>query len=452
MKTAKLLLACILFTLSAAAQEYNRYDLKHRRAYTPIVYSTSSHNVDSAYTSKHIILELFMQKQIAKIEAINDYHETHRYGYNQVEKPHIIFTSRSNRFSFALGGSLAFTSSYDFGGISNSIDFVPSTISVPNTYATKQKLTMSASTSSIYFKAIANTRNLGRVVIYMDTDFRGGSYESYQLRVKSAYISFLGLTVGRDATTFCDLSSSPTTIDFQGPNAYTFTYAALLRYERTFWEGRFKAGAALEMPNLNATYGNSDKFKPIPQRMPNIPIYLQFMWNEKRSSHVRASAIFRNLQAHNVSRDNTTSLLGWGVQLSGSIKCCDWAQFKFNGVYGEGITPYLQDLSGSGLDFIPKASNSEMLKTLPMYGAQASIQLNLTPRLSTTGGCSMVEINNNNSTVNPYKRGVYAFGNIFYKLTPRCNAAVEYLYGSRENMDNKIGYANRINLMLKCNF
>lgn len=453
MKKTKLLLVGLLFTLSATAQIHDTHDiynLKHIAVYTPIVYSTSSHDIDPEITSKHIILEIFAKKQSAKKEARIDYHETHRYGYGQREKPQFIFTSKENKFSFAIGGRISFISSYDFKGISNNTDFVPATISVPNTYATQQKLTMSGSTSAIYLKAIANTKTFGRVIMYMDTDFRGGAPESYQLRLKQAYISFLGITVGRDGTTFCDLSSSPSTIDFQGPNAYTFRYAALIRYERTFWENRLKAGVALEMPSVSATYG--DDFKSIPVRIPDVPIYLQYMWDETRSSHVRASAVFRTLQAHNSLRDNTTSLLGWGAQLSGSIKCCDWARFKFNAVYGEGISSYLQDLNGSELDFMPKASNPAVLKALPMYGAQASIQISITPRISATGGVSMVEVDNNSSTINPYKRGVYAFGNVFYKLTPRCNVAAEYLYGSRENSDTMIGYANRVNIMLGYNF
>ena len=41
---------------------------------------------------------------------------------------------------------------------------------------------------------------------------------------------------------------------------------------------------------------------------------------------------------YKVSKDATTSLFGWGVQLSGTIKCCDWFRLFMNGVYGEGIT------------------------------------------------------------------------------------------------------------------
>ena len=441
MKTINLLVICILFASVVTAQNHNKYDLSNRKTYKPTVYAAPSHSGDTTYMVDEV-----------KIKAIVDFHETHRYGYDQVEKPQFIFTGKDNFFSFAVGGTIKATASYDFGGISNAIDFIPSSISVPKNYGARQKLTMDGSTSTLYFKAIANTKALGRIVIYMDGDFRGGNPADYKPRLKTGYISFLGLTIGRDATTFCDLSSAPTTIDFAGPNAYTYTYATLIRYEHTFYKNHFRAGVALEMPNVSGTYGET--FKPISQRVPNIPLYLQYMWGKNRSSHVRASAIFRELYAGNSLSEKTVSLLGWGVQLSGNIECCKWMRVMFTGVYGQGITPYIQDIAGLGLDFIPDPLNHRRLETLPMFGVQGGAQFSITPRLQTTCGLSMVQVEKHNGSehTNPYKRGVYAFGNIFYKITPRCSVAGEYLYGSRENMDNVIGYANRINLMLQYNF
>ncbi len=436
-----ILLICTLFALRVTAQEEVKYDLSDEKAYVPSVYTIGSPGVDQ---SVHDV----------RRKARADYHETHRYGYDQVEKPQLIFTTGENLFSFAFGGALTLISNYNFDGISNSIDFIPSTISVPRSYDARQQITMDASTSILYVKAIANTKALGRVVIYLDGDFRGAEAKEYKPRLKTGYISFLGLTIGRDVTTFCDLSSAPTTIDFAGPNAYTFNYATLIRYEHTFDDKRFRVGAALEMPNLSASYGDGKNFKSIPQRIPNVPIYLQYMWKENRSSHLRASAIFRELYAHNSQKESTTSLLGWGVQLSGNLECTEWLRLMFNGVYGEGITPYIQDITGSGLDFMPNPSNPEVLQTVPMYGFQGGLQFSVSPRLQATTGASMVQVEEKNGYDKnyPYKRGVYAFGNIFYKLSARCTVAGEYLYGSRENMDHAKGHANRFNVMLKYSF
>ena len=55
-------------------------------------------------------------------------------------------------------------------------------------YASRQRLSMDASTSRIYLKGIANTRALGRVVVYVSTDFRGGAQGSYTPRLREAYV------------------------------------------------------------------------------------------------------------------------------------------------------------------------------------------------------------------------------------------------------------------------
>ena len=127
----------------------------------------------------------------------------------------------------------------------------------------------------------------------------------------------------------------------------------------------------------------------------------------------------------------------------------------FNGVYGKGITPYIQDLTGSGLDFTPNPMNFEQIQTMPMWGWQAAGQINIIPsKLFVSGGYSTVRVNmcNGYYATNEYKRGTYIFGNIFYNLTRNCILAAVYLLGSRRNMDDAHNTANRLNIMIQYNF
>ena len=192
--------------------------------------------------------------RLAADAAVVDYLETHRYGFQQVERPQFVFASKNNRFSLALGGSVSLRASYDFDGISDDVNFRPSAIPVPGNYDTRQQLRMDASASRLFVKAIANSRALGRVVIFADADFRGGAENSYTPRLRSAYVSLLGLTLGRDVTTFNDLRSAPEMIDLRGPNSNSFEkYATLARYEVTFARDRLTFGVAAEMPDVEAT-------------------------------------------------------------------------------------------------------------------------------------------------------------------------------------------------------
>ena len=253
-------------------------------------------------------------------------------------------------------------------------------------------------------------------------------------------------------TTFCDLEAAPATVDFQGPNAYNFNFATLVRYERSFAEGRLSFGVAAEMPVVSGTYGEG--FDAIPQRVPDIPFYVQYAWGGDRSSHIRASAVVRNMYLHDLTRKSDTSLTGWGVQFSGTIRCCDPLRLFMNGVYGKGITPYIQDLTGSGLDFTPCPRDETRIRTMPMWGWQAAAQIALTPRLFLSGGYSTVRVQRSHGfyAADEYKRGQYVFGNVFYTIAPRCKVAGEYLYGSRRDMAAGKGHANRVNVMLQYGF
>ena len=409
-------------------------------------------NPAAAFAASHSPATSGRHRTSEEEDARRDHAETHRRGFQQHDRPQFVFSSKENRFSFSLGGFVALRAAYDAGGIVENIDFVTYDIPVAGNYATRQKLTLDASTSRLFLKAIANTRAVGRVVIYLDGDFRGGAANSYTPRLRSAYVSLLGLTLGRDVTTFCDLEAAPATVDFQGPNAYNFNFATLVRYERSFAEGRLSFGVAAEMPVVSGTYGEG--FDAIPQRVPDIPFYVQYAWGSARSRHIRASAVVRNMYLHDLTRKSDTSLTGWGVQFSGTIRCCDPLRLFMNGVYGKGITPFIQDLTGSGLDFTPCPRDETRIRTMPMWGWQAAAQIALTPRLFLSGGYSTVRVQRSHGfyAADEYKRGQYVFGNVFYTIAPRCKVAGEYLYGSRRDMAAGKGHANRVNVMLQYGF
>ena len=449
-KTFQLLIATLLLATSATAQRY-RGNARSEK-YAPTVYLVSAREVDTVYECCGAAQRLAAMNQAAVDNAINDYMETHRTGFQQAEKPQFVFTTRNNRFSFSLGGSLALRGSYAFKGVVNNTDFVPYDIPVPGNYDTRQKISMDASTSRLFMKAIAHSGALGRVVIFIDADFRGGAPGSYTPRLRSAYVSALGFTLGRDVTTFCDLQAAPTTIDFQCPNAYNFDFATVLRYEVDFARNHMRFGLACELPRVSGTYNAI--FAPIPQRMPDFPFYLLYAWGPDRSSHIRATGIVRNLYLHNLRTGRNTSLPGWGAQLSGTIRMGRPLRLFFNGVYGRGITPYILDLIGSGLDFAPAPPNPDRMRTIPMWGGQAALQADLSKRLSVTGGYSTVRVEHENGPLpaDRYRQGQYIFCNIFCTLTPLCRVAAEYLHGTRRNMDGAAGAANRVSLQVQYNF
>ena len=396
---------------------------------------------------------LLQQRNADAKSAIADHRKATRSGFQSVSEPSVIFTTNNNRVSFAFGGFVAMRASYSFDNAVDNIDMVPYDVPIATSFASRQALGMDATTSRIYMRAIINPKHCNHpITIYFDTDFRGGEPGSYLPRLRSGYVSLAGLTFGRDVTSFCDLNAAPTTIDFQGPNAYNFNFSTVIRYELPFLDNHMKFGVAAELPSVSGTYGET--FMAVPQRVPDFPLYLQYMWGKDRQSHIRASAVLRNMYLYNDARQTNTDLFGWGVQFSGNIHVTKMLQFFMNGVYGEGITPYIQDLTGSGLDFTPNPLDATRIQTMPMWGFQAAAQVNILPNLFVSGGYSMVQIQHKNGyyAEDQYRRGQYAFGNVFYCFSNRFKVAAEYLWAYRKNMDSNSNHANRINILFKYSF
>lgn len=444
----------MVLVCSASAYANPRHITRHHTKGEPTVYIITVRETDTLWSNNPALAMQHpaAQRNAAVQGAITDHRLATRRGVQQVGEPGVIFANSKNTFSFAVGGYIALRASYGFNSTIDNIDVVPFDVPVPGNYATKQKIEMDATTSRIFMRGIANTRKLGKVVLYFDADFRGGSPGSYTPRIRSAYVSMFGLTVGRDVSTFCDLQAAPTTIDFQGPNAYNFNFSTMIRYEHSFLDKHLTIGAAAELPSVSGTYGTT--LAPIPQRVPDFPVYIQYAWGKHRQSHIRASAVFRDMYLHNLSRDTNTDLFGWGVQFSGHINFARMFHLFFNGVYGEGITPYIQDLTGNGLDFTPNPADNNRVQTMPMYGWQAAMQFDILPNLFVSGGYSAVTVCKHNGyyLAEQYKMGQYVFGNVFYCITPRFKIAAEYLWAARKNMNNADNSGNRINLMVRYDF
>ncbi len=429
-------LVALSMTLSAVGQTPH----EHKDKYSPSIYTSESRGDHKQHEHK------------AHKHAMRDYAETARIGNRELSNPQFIFTTPDNRFSLALGGVVTLRTSFDFGGAVDNIDFVPYDIPMSNSYSSKQRIMMDASTSRLYLKAIINTNTLGRIVVFTDMDFRGGQEFSYIPRLRSAYMQFKGFTIGRDITTFCDLNAAPMTVDFQGPNAYNFNFNEMIRYEYNTRSG-FSFGLSAEMPVVNASYGES--YSQIMQRVPDGIAYVQYKFGRKHISHLRVSGVIRDMYLHDNAIGKNTTRVGWGVQLSGHIAATGWVDIYMNGVYGQGITPYIQDLTGSPYDMMYNPNKPTQLRTPTMWGWQAAAQVNIMPgRFWVAAGYSEVGIDKGDWYLNDgqYKKGTYLFANAFCKPTPNLTFALEYLHGTRRNMSNDLHSANRLSIMAQYSF
>lgn len=387
------------------------------------------------------------QNEIIKMQAIEFFANTLRKTPQQVGMPKFMITDKSNKAVFTIGGFVNFRTAYDFDNVIGNIDFVTYNIPMSSTPSNAGRVLMDASTSRLYFKTLVRTANGNHIEAYVETDFRGSGNS---LRLREAYISYAGLTVGQTVTTFCDLAASPNTIDFEGPNGYTYGRNLMIQYKHN-WKSGWSAAIAAEYPVVSATVGSNAYI--IPQRVPDIPAYVQYAWN-KGQSHVRASGILRNMMYYDEVTSQTSDALGWGAQLSTAIQITPKLSATGQFLYGEGITPYIQDLAGNGLDLVANSHAAGGLITLPMSAWLVSAQYNVTPRIPITAGYSQVLVMNKDGYYKPsdYKLGQYVVVNAFYNLSQSLSFGIEYLYGTRTNQDGSFGKSNRIQVAAQFNF
>lgn len=367
-------------------------------------------------------------------------------GFQKSQPPRFVIMGKEHKFMLGIGGFVNFRMGYDFNQVVQNKDFVTYDIPITSTPATRQRFLMDASTSRLFVKLLTANSRMAGFEAYIEMDFRGGDNV---LRLREAYVSYKGLLLGQTATTFTDLKASPNTVDFEGPNSYTYGRNLMIQYSRQFKHISF--GIAAEYPELSATFGTESE--SIPQRVPDFPMYVQYQWG-KNNSHIRASGLLRDLTYYNKIISNNRDALGWGVQLSGNIFIGKKIQTYFQAVYGEGITPYIQDISGVGLDLIPNPNAPCSLQTLPMLGWFGGLSYNITKSISTSLTYSEVRIFEKNGSydANRYKKAQYIVANVFWNIIPSCQVGVEYLYGTRKNMDNKVGHANRVQASVQFNF
>ena len=100
MKTFRLLIVALLLAGTASAQRFERRAM--RGDYSPTVYLISVRETDTLYNyNPAAARQAAALNRMAMDNATQDYIDTHRPGFQQVEKPQFVFASKNNRFSFS---------------------------------------------------------------------------------------------------------------------------------------------------------------------------------------------------------------------------------------------------------------------------------------------------------------------------------------------------------------
>lgn len=383
--------------------------------------------------------------------------------YNNL--PRFSIVGKENKFYLGIGASIKGTASFDWGNpLGDPSLFIPSALT-PSVPGNGGKFQMTAKQSQIYFNAVALPGTENQIGVYIGLYFAGNNYS---VILNNAYLKYRGFTIGYKFTMYCDMAASPYTIDTEGANSSPSFRNTVLNYEHNFTP-KIKAGIGLELPMTSIT--NTDntiiqessiadiisKTNNVTQRIPDIPLYVQYKWKTNGNGHVRLTGVLRNMQYRNINQDKNQNSFGWGIKISGL------AEFGKITTYwmaqgGKGIASYLQDNTGMGLDMVPSIYSPGELQNTKSWGAYGGIQYNFSKKLFSSLVYSHVRnyMNEYNGGAilydNQYQWGQYILGNIIWNITPNVQTGIEYIYGRKMDMNQTQIHDNRLSAMMQVSF
>lgn len=379
------------------------------------------------------------------VENVAEMYSRANLAFEDPAAPRFLFLDKQGKVALGIGGYLKAVGMYDFDGAINNDEFLTNLIPVPNDPAQRQRFGATANRSTIFLKLVTSETPVGRIIVYMQTDF-GGDGGKYGMRLKQAYVSVGHVTLGKARSTFADGPAMAPTIDDQGPSGQVSAKQMLVQYISSPYGG-FRWAAAVELPS--ASYTEGPHTESISQRFPDIPVYVQYGWGS--NSHIRASAILRELSYRNLETSKNHFATGWGVQLSAVVDLTDALRFFGHYTYGKGIGNYINDLSGEGFDLVPDGLGK--LHAPAQTGWTAGLQYTFNSHFFASASYSRAQLYDcGDLGGDTYRYGQYVVANAFYNPWGDLRIGLEYLHGNRTNYDGDSGKANRLMAMLQYSF
>lgn len=361
--------------------------------------------------------------------------------------PRFALVGKDKQFYLGIGAQFLGEGVFDWGDRMPSITlFTPSSI-VAAGEGNRGRLGFGWQSSSVYLNFVAMPGTDNQVGLFFKGNFMGNnnSFNCYHF-----YAKYRGLTVGYTTGVFTDASAEPVTLDFEGPNGYPYSTLFNASWTQKFTDN-ISGAIGIDAPSASMTQGN--RTAAVSQRVPAIPLYLQYGW-DGGNSHVRLSGLVRPMQYRNLVKEKNTTDVGLGVQLSGVANVAGGLDVQFNAAYGSGIGSYLQDDSGLGLDAVGSDNPGE-LSLVRTMGLTAGLSYAISPKVSTN--LTYSHLTNwlaDEATVSgsQYRYGDYVAANVIYSVNRFLSVGVEYDYGQRKSFDGAALHTNRLQCQVAVTF
>lgn len=380
-------------------------------------------------------------------DVVEIFQDTQSPYHHDPRAPRFILVDQDGKWGLGIGGYLQTKIEYDFDKAVDNVDFLPSAIQRGGSPSSQYRMDMTNST--LFLKLVGTSRIIGDFEVFTSANWRGSGLG---LQLQNAYMSTKYLKIGYSVGSFMDLAAIPVTIDYGGPCGMTFYRATQVMFRYAFDFG-LSMGISLEAPDVRAT--ENESFTVGAQRVPNIPIFVQYNLFNNPLNHIRVGAIMRDISYTDKVTNSDNDKIGWGTQAS-MLATIGRVQLRGQFTIGEGIGSLINNISNVGVDVVPDPTSPGKAMMLRSETWYVGAQYNFSKRFfaSATFSQTVLHSRKGYADANPegYRKGQYLAANFFYNVTDNMQLGIEYLHGWRMDFNDKTYNANRINLSARYDF
>jgi hypothetical protein len=420
-------------------------------ASSPQAFAGSNTNQDGTIRSSEPITPAPPSKQVG--EATSTYTE---FGEDTTAAPRFdnvpldpkyqgFFRLPGTQTILKIGGYFKTDFMEDLKPAGNNDAFVPSSFPVPQISGVyNANVSIRPTRLSLDFRI--PTTQIGEVRFYVEGDLFGTNATTPRLR--HAYAQARNVLIGQTFSNFMDPDGFPDTLDFQGPNGMVnirnpqFRYGILLHPGTTLY-------VSIEKPSSDVTFAT-----PQFSAQPNAPspdgvIRIR---QEFERGHIQGSFIFRDIAAF-LPNGETGSVFGWGGNVSFGAKTFGRDNIILAAAAGHGISRYIQDTSGLGIDAEPASGANPHLEATPAVGVEVAYQHYWFKSLRSSAVYSYAAVNDTVLAASTtYNHANYTSGNLIWNPYGSLNVGAEFLYGWKVLQNGQKANVPRIQFSAKYSF
>lgn len=418
----------------------------------PMMAITPAEQQEKELKKSHHVVNITPDEAIDSLseqEMINMFYYDQFRHFQDPLAPYFMLMSKTHQYAMGIGGVVRMRGWYDWNGAMSNSAFIPYDITIPGDPTRKHWTGSTPAGTALFFSVFGRHTKFGRYQLYIEANFNG--YGSRDFKLKKAYATVGDWTLGYTNSTFSDPAAQPPTVDGQGPNSETSDTNVLLRWMHTIKE-HYVIAASVETPD-GAIPSRPNTYTGCSDYMPNFAAFMQYQWGT--GQHVRLSGVVRGLEYRDLVEGKNYKKTGWGVHASTVFRPVAPLTVYGAVITGKGLGSLINDLQNSPMDLVGDTERPGRMLAPLSFGWYAALQYHFRPNLFSTIVFSEERFLPKDEPVYEnitYKYGLYGAANIFWNITPRCQAAVEYNLGKRQNIDRSHSWVNRVSLMAQFSF